>query len=107
MLSARYQQDLEEAAAVQAGYAPKSAHVIASRTLRLSHVQTYINAIVSEGIQSHSLSALSQVARLSVSAKSEYVRLQAGQDILDRAGHKPEERSPVQIGELVMNIDLS
>jgi phage terminase small subunit len=97
----------QEAAAVQAGYAPKNAHVQASRTLRLSHVQAYIKAIVSEGIQTHSLGALAQVARLSTNAKSEYVRLQAGQDILDRAGHKPEERSPIQVGALVMNIDLT
>lgn len=97
----------QEQAAIQAGYAQASAGVQATRTLRLPHVQTYINAVVNEGIQVHSINALASVAQLSTGAKSEYVKLQAGQDLLDRAGHKPEERSPVNVGALVMNIDLS
>ena len=95
-------------AAVQAGYAERSAHVAASRVLRLPHVQDYISACVQEGIQSNSIRALGVVADLSDAAKSDYVRLQAAQDILDRAGHKPVEKSAVAVrGELSVNIDLS
>ena len=95
-------------AAIDAGYAERSAHVAASRTLRLPHVQEYINACVQEAIQTPSIRAMSQVAQLSTSAKSEYVRLQAGQDILDRAGHKAIDKSMVAVrGEVNVNIDLS
>jgi len=95
-------------AAIDAGYAERSAHVAASRTLRLAHVQEYINACVAEAVQTHSIRALTQVAQLSTSAKSEYVRLQAGQDILDRAGHKAIDKSMVAVrGEVNVNIDLS
>ncbi len=95
-------------AATLAGYSERSAHVQASRTLRLPHVQEYINACVTEAIQTHSIRAMSQVAQLSTTAKSEYVRLQAGQDILDRAGHKAVDKSMVAVrGEVNVNIDLS
>ncbi|MEK9909131.1 MAG: terminase small subunit [Candidatus Thalassarchaeaceae archaeon] len=98
----------QEEAAINAGYAQTSAKVTASRTLRLPHVQEYINACVQEGIQSNSIRALGVVAELSDTANSDYVRLQAAQDILDRAGHKPVEKSAVAVrGELSVNIDLS
>ncbi len=38
-------------AAIDAGYAERSAHVAASRTLRLAHVQEYINACVAEAVR--------------------------------------------------------
>jgi len=48
------------------------------------------------------------VVELSESANSPYVRLQAAQDTLDRAGHKPIDRSMVAVkGELNVTIDLS
>jgi phage terminase small subunit len=97
----------QEVAAVKAGYAESSAHVQASRTLRLPHVQAYINAVVAEGIQTYSIRALAQISDLSANAKSEFVKLQAGQDILDRAGHKPDQGSSVSVGELNVHIDLS
>jgi hypothetical protein len=47
------------------------------------------------------------VRDLSTSAKSDYVRLQAAQDILDRAGHKAvEKQAHAVIGELNVRIDL-
>ena len=96
----------QEAAAIQAGYAAESAHVQASRTLRKPHVIAYINAVVADGIQTHSLTALNAVSSLSTSAKSELVRLQAGQDILDRAGHGKQDKGTM-VGELNVHIDLS
>jgi phage terminase small subunit len=98
----------QEEAAVKAGYSPRSAHVIASRTLRLPHVVDYIDACVNRGVKVFAAGALGVVKKLSESAKSPYVQLQAAQDLLDRAGHKPVEKSMVAVqGELRVNIDLS
>lgn len=98
----------QKQAAINAGYAEGSAHVTASRNLRLPHVQEYINACVQEAIQTSSVRALLNVAQLSETANSEYVKLQACQDILDRAGHKAVDKSMVAVrGEMNVNIDLS
>lgn len=95
-------------AAVIAGYAAKSAHVAASRTLRLPAVQEYLTTCVQDGISVSAVKALSVVGDLQQGAKSDYVRLQAAQDVLDRAGYKPVEKHAHAIrGELVVNIDLS
>ena len=97
-----------EQAAVNAGYTKRSASVQASRNLKLPAIQEYINACVRESIQSNSIRAITSVADLSNNAKSSYVRLQAAQDILDRAGHKPVEKSQVALrGEMSVQIDLS
>jgi hypothetical protein len=51
--------------------------------------------------------ALAQVMKLGRSAKSEYVRLEASKDVLDRAGFKPIDRSQVQVaGDIKVTIDL-
>ena len=98
----------QEQAAINAGYAKRSAKVQASRILKVSAVQEYLNTCVQEAIQSNSIRALNTVASLSDSANSSYVRLQAAQDILDRAGHKPVAKSAVAIkGDMTVHIDLS
>ncbi len=98
----------QEQAAINAGYAKRSAKVQASRNLKVSAVQEYLNTCVQEAIQSNSIRALNTVANLSDSANSSYVRLQAAQDILDRAGHKPVDKSAVAIkGDMTVHIDLS
>jgi|TARA_R110000823_G_scaffold99584_1_gene214929 hypothetical protein len=95
-------------AAIAAGYSTKSADQQASRALRLPYVVEYIDACVGQGAKIMAMSALGVVKELSESGKSPYVRLQAAQDILDRAGHKPVEKSMVAMkGELTVNIDLS
>lgn len=97
----------QQQAAIKAGYAEKSAHVAASRNLKLPNVQEYLNACVQDAIQSNSVMALQAVADLTTTAKSPYVRLQAAQDILDRAGHKPVDKSMVAVrGEMNVNINL-
>ena len=98
----------QEQAAINAGYAKRSAKVQASRNLKVSAVQEYLNTCVQEAIQSNSIRALNTVANLSDSANSSYVRLQAAQDILARAGHKPVDKSAVAIkGDMTVHIDLS
>ena len=53
------------------------------------------------------IAALNTTRRLSQGAKSEYVQLQASQDLLDRAGYKPIDRSQVQLaGDIKVTIDL-
>jgi len=52
--------------------------------------------------------SLKQVVNLSNNAKSEYVKLEASKDILDRAGHKPIDRTQTQVvGDFNIKIDLS
>ena len=96
------------AAAEKAGYAPgDSGKVTAYKTLKLPHVQQYMARATQERIGLNALVAVQKVANLAQGAKSEYVQLQAAQDILDRAGYKPIDRSQVQIaGDIRVSIDL-
>lgn len=98
-----------KAAAEKAGYAVgESGQVSASRTLKLPHVQRYMQQAVQERLGLNALVAVQRVAHLANDARSEYVQLQAAQDILDRAGYKPIDRSQVQIaGDIKVSIDLS
>jgi hypothetical protein len=51
--------------------------------------------------------AAARMLKLSQSAKSEYVQLEASKDILDRAGFKPPERHQHQVqGDIKVSIDL-
>lgn len=97
-----------KSAAIKAGYAQgKSGQVSASRTLKLPHVQQYMMQRVSEQLGVNALKAVHRVSELAEGAKSEYVQLQAAQDILDRAGYKPIDRSQVQVaGDIKVSIDL-
>ena len=95
-------------AAHSAGYADgESGRVSASRTIRLPHVQQYMMQRVTEQLGLNATVAASKVMQLASGAKSEYVQLQAAQDILDRAGFKPIDRSQVQVaGDIRVSIDL-
>lgn len=95
-------------AAKAAGYAPgESGRVSASRAIKLPHVQQYMMQRVTEELGLAATGAVSTVGRLARGAKSEYVRLQAAQDILDRAGFKPVDRSQVMVaGDIKVSIDL-
>lgn len=98
----------QEQAAVLAGYAEGSAHVAASRNMRVPAIVAYINACVAQGFQANAIKAAQVVKDISDTAKSEKVRLEASQDILNRAGHNPVEKHAHAVkGELLVNIDLS
>lgn len=97
----------QEEAAIAAGYNPRSAGVAASRNLRLPHVIEYLDVCVNRGIKLNAVSAAMVVKDLSDASKSPYVRLQAAQDILDRAGHKPATGPTMTVGELNVHIDLT
>ena len=54
------------------------------------------------------VSASRKMIELSTGARSEYVQLEAGRDILDRAGLKAHDRIAHNIqGDIKINIDLS
>ncbi len=98
-------------AGIKAGYAPtnpESARVSASNALRLPHVQMYMFKRVAEDIGIHGFVGLNVLRTLAQSAKSEFVRLEASKDLLDRGGFKAPERQQ-QSGSLdvKINIDLT
>jgi len=96
-------------AASKAGYAEgESGRVSAHRALKAPHVQQYMAQRMNETFGLSATSALATVRRLSSSAKSEYVQLEASKDLLDRAGYKPIDRSQVQVaGDIKVSIDLT
>jgi phage terminase small subunit len=93
-------------AAPLAGYAKgDSGRVTASRTLRLPHVQAYIFQKVAELVGMSAIGAAQSLAMLSKTANSEYVKLEASKDILDRAGFKAPDKVSIQ-QEVSITIDL-
>ena len=96
-------------ASSKSGYAKGEAgRVTASKTLRLPHVQEYMQQRVRESIGINATIASRKVLDLASSAKSEYVQLEASKDILDRAGYKPVEKSMSLVqGNISVSIDLT
>ena len=95
-------------AAEEAGYAAgESGRVTATKTMKLAHVQQYLAQRMNEEFGLSATLAAGTVRRLAMSAKSEYVQLEASKDLLDRAGYKPIDRSQVQVaGDIKVSIDL-
>jgi len=98
---------IKEAAQV-AGYAEgETGRVSASKALALPHVQSYMMQRVRDELGAKATMALHQVTRLSSTAKSEYVQLEASKDLLDRAGLKaPEKHMHLHAGDIKVEIDL-
>ena len=96
-------------ASQKVGYAKgESGRVVASRTIRLPHVQRYMMERVANTIGLGAVSASRKLVELSADAKSEYVQLEASRDLLDRAGIRAPERIQHDIqGDIKINIDLS
>jgi len=96
-------------ASSKSGYADGEAgRVTASKTLRLPHVQEYMQQRIRESIGLNATIASRKVLDLASSAKSEYVQLEASKDILDRAGYKPAEKTMSLVqGNISVSIDLT
>ena len=93
--------------AIQAGYSTKSAKVEASRLLKQDKVLNQLQKQAIKTLGYRSITALDTVSNLSQNANSEYVRLEASKDILDRAGIRDESSNQVQLGNAIqVNIDL-
>ena len=96
-------------ASIIAGYSKGDAgRVTASKTLRLPHIQEYMQQRVRESIGLNATIASRKVLDLATNAKSEYVELESAKDILDRAGYKPVDKSmSIVTGGINVSIDLS
>lgn len=97
----------KEAAAIEAGYSPATARSQAYELLAKPHV---IQAIMSRTMNELIMQSPAAVQRLHdlLSAKSEYVRLQAAQDVLNRTGMKVPDRIDHRVtGDVSVHIDLS
>lgn len=89
----------------RAGYATRTE---GSRLLKDPKVIKRIQELTLEAIGVHAVGALHTVARLSKSAKSDYVRLEAAKDLLDRAGYRPPERVDHRVtGDLSVSFDIT
>lgn len=91
-------------AAQTAGYASDNE---GSRLLKNPNVINEIQKQMLAAIGTHAVSALDTMVKLSRSAKSDYVRLEASRDILDRAGFKPPDRIDHRVdGTLSVSFDI-
>ncbi len=87
-----------------AGYASVSSGFNA---LRLPHVRDYIRSLIAEHLQDSSIVAVRTIRDLMTDARSDYVKLEASKDILDRAGFKPvDKHAHIHAGEVTITIDL-
>ncbi len=94
-------------AAIEAGYSKDTARSQAYELLAKPHV---IQAIMARTMNELVMQSPVAVQRLHdlLSAKSEYVRLQAAQDVLNRVGLKAPDRVDHRVhGDVTVNIDLS
>lgn len=97
-----------EEASKSAGFKGKTPAVQGYQTLKKPHVQEYMYQQIRESFGLHSLKAVNTLKNLSSSAKSEYIKLEASKDILDRAGFKaPDQHQHQILGDFTVNIDLS
>ncbi len=94
------------ASALKAGYAKSCANQVASRLMRKPEVIRAIYDITAMQMGAHLPAALAKIAKLSGSAKSEYVQLEASKDLLDRAGLAAPKKVNVG-GSLNVTFDLS
>jgi phage terminase small subunit len=95
------------AAAREAGYAESSAHVEANRSLKnpLILQEIYRRTVMAVGAAAPR--ALQTIVELSSTAKSDYVKLEASRDLLDRAGLRAPDKVDHRLdGELRITIDL-
>jgi phage terminase small subunit len=95
------------AAAIDAGYSRDTARNQACELLGKPHV---LQAILDRSMAELVMQSPVAIQRLSslLEAKSEYVRLQASQDLLNRVGLKAPDRVDHRVhGNVTVNIDLS
>ena len=91
--------------AERAGYASRNE---GTRLLKDPKIIKRIQEMTLEAIGVNAVSALHTVVKLSKSARSDYVRLEAAKDILDRAGYRPPERVDHRVsGDLSVSFDIT
>jgi phage terminase small subunit len=96
------------AAARDAGYAESSAHVEANRALKNPLILQEIYRRTALAIGAAAPRALATIVELSSTAKSDYVKLEASRDLLDRSGLRAPDKVDHRLdGEIKVTIDLS
>ena len=92
----------------EAANALKLHRTTVQRIVHLPNVERHMVEAVGNNLRRSAVGAALTLTRLSTSARSEYVQLQASDSILDRSGYKPPDRTQVQLaGDIKINIDLS
>lgn len=78
-----------------------------TKTLHKPHVQAAILAAIGPQITMGAGQAIATMQAL-LRSRSDYVKLEAGKDLLDRAGFKPPDRKLVAVkGDVSIHIDLT
>ena len=97
---------LSKAASIKkAGYASQAAGY---SVLKKQHIRAYIQGLINEHLQNSSIKAIHCIDKLITDARSDYVKLEASKDVLDRAGFKPVDRhAHLHGGEVTIKIDLT
>jgi phage terminase small subunit len=97
-----------EAAAIFAGVPERSARTYAYELLAKPHVLEAYNKALMLKMAEGASGAIQGIRSLAEGAKSEYVKLQANQDVLDRLGLRAADKVQHQVGgEVKVSIDLS
>ena len=96
-----------EQAAIDAGYSKHSARRQAYALLDKSHVmEAYMRTLANE-LKASAGGAAKTITSLATGARSEYVKLQAAQDLLDRIGMKAPDKVQHSVsGDVNISIDL-
>lgn len=96
-----------ENAALEAGYSAKTARVQAYELLGKSHVMNAFQLRLALELSVKAPEAMQTLTSLMTSSRSEYVRLQAAQDVLDRIGMRASEKVDHRVGgDVRVSIDL-
>lgn len=97
-----------EQAAIDAGFKPDNAKTYAYELLRKPHIMTAFQNQCALIMASNAPKAMQTLESLMVNGRSEYVKMQAAQDLLDRVGMRVSEKVDHSVGgELKVSIDLS
>jgi phage terminase small subunit len=97
-----------EEAAIEAGYSEHSAARQAYELLAKDHVKAAYVTLLGNRMMSMGASATDQLAKLLENARSERVRMEVAQDVLDRLGLRASEKIDHRVsGEVSVSIDLS
>tara|TARA_A100000172_G_C3037478_1_gene109026 strand:- start:153 stop:530 length:378 start_codon:yes stop_codon:yes gene_type:complete len=100
--------DSAKQCAIDAGYSVRSAKVEACRLLKNDKVLQELHLRSKKVLGVKAITALHTVSNLSANANSEYVRLEASKDILDRVGMRDDTTNGTQLTNAIqVNIDLS
>jgi hypothetical protein len=94
--------------ALALGYEGEDGRKLAYGHLATDSAKLYLDDLIRNKMRRVVPKALNNIEELSDTAKSEYVRLQASADILDRAGYQPVQQVQAQVlGDFKVKIDLS